>query len=107
MKFEGLVIAPLFMRKDKYFKPPQRKNGMKFIRELQETRFDPDSRGAQPRPHHREDIRTLLDAIAHAIPFVGYESSVEHIKDELDAAFKQVAGMDWHEWRKTGESKDV
>jgi len=77
---------------------------MKFIRELQENTPPQENSGVNPRPRRREDIRALLDAIAHAIPFVGYESSVEHIKDELDTAFKQVAGMDWHEWRKTGEN---
>lgn len=80
---------------------------MRLIRELQEnTRFDPDYRQDKPG-QEQDDVRKLLDAVAKAIPFVGYDSGVEQIKNDLDAAFKQVAGMDWHEWRKTGEGKDV
>jgi len=84
---------------------------MKLIRELTENlnindRQDP--RGARPRPHHREDTRALLDAVAKAIPFVGYESvGTEEIKKSLNDAFRQVAGVDWHEWQKTGESEDI
>ncbi len=82
---------------------------MKFIRELQEnTRFDPQQDKfdfKNKSGQEQDDVRELLDAVAHAIPFIGYESSVEHIKNKLDAAFKQVSGMDWHEWRKTRENK--
>ncbi len=84
---------------------------MKFIRELQEnTRFDPQQDKfdfKNKSGQEQDDVRELLDAVAKAIPFVGYDSSVEEIKKRLDDAFKQVAGMDWHEWRKTGESKKL
>ena len=81
---------------------------MKLIRELQGDFDPPQENGAQPRPHRREDIRTLLDAVAKSIPFIGYESvGTKEIHDDVAEAFSRVAGMDWHKWQKTGEDKDI
>lgn len=63
--------------------------------------IDPDERprGQTVRGGHVVD--ELLDAVAKAIPFIGYTASVEEIKDRLDEAFRKVAGVDWTDWRKS------
>ncbi|KKM66012.1 hypothetical protein LCGC14_1485460, partial [marine sediment metagenome] len=58
-----------------------------------------ERRGETVRGGHVVD--ELLDAIAKAIPFIGYTASVEKITDRLDYAFRKVAGVDWHDWRKS------
>lgn len=45
-------------------------------------------------------LERLLNAVAKAIPFIGYEAWIPEIQDELDAAFREVTGKDWHEWKK-------
>ena len=45
-------------------------------------------------------VDELLDAIAKAIPFIGYTASVEEVQERLEKAFEGVAGVPWTEWRK-------
>ena len=47
-----------------------------------------------------EKLEKLLDAVASAMPFVGYESAnSEKYVEELNKAFITVAGMDWYDWK--------
>lgn len=47
-----------------------------------------------------QKVERLLNVMARAVPFIGYDAIVEELKIEFEAAFRDVAGMDWHEWKK-------
>ena len=56
--------------------------------------------------HGRQDLERLLDAVANAYSFIGYEAShASKVKTELDAAFKDITGMHWYEWQDAKEQK--
>lgn len=47
-----------------------------------------------------EKLEKLLDTVARVMPFVGYESmGAETLKDELNAAFMGITGIEWYEWK--------
>lgn len=45
-----------------------------------------------------EKVEALLNVMARAVPFIGYGADVEQLKTDFETAFRNVAGMDWHEW---------
>ncbi len=47
-----------------------------------------------------DKVERLLDVMARAVPFIGYDAVVEELKTEFESAFRDVAGMDWHEWKR-------